>query len=279
MHAIRSSIIWPANFISVLRTFLTNTLQRRHLIWSFALRDLKGRFVGSLGGVLWAVVHPLVLLISYNFIFGRIFRARVPDGLEVGFPIYLFAGILPWLYFQDTLLRSSSCILDNANLVRKTVFPTEVLPVSLALSNLIMHLMTLLVLLLILASSGQLFWTALLVPLYLVLMLLLLLGMSWFAAALQVFLRDTAQVLTVALILWFWFTPIFYEREQLPDWLRPWMSLNPMTYVVEGYRDLLLRGQIPHWESVARLAICAVFAFVIGGAFFRSTKREFVDVL
>ena len=279
MHAIRSSIIWPANLISVLRSFLTNTVQRRHLIWSFALRDLKGRFVGSLGGVLWAVVHPLVLLISYNFVFGMIFRAQVPEGLEVGFPIYLFTGILPWLYFQDTLLRSSSCILDNANLVRKTVFPTEILPVSLAFSNLITHLMTFIVLLCILAVSGKLYWTALLVPIYLFLMVLLLLGMSWFAAALQVFLRDTAQVLTVSLILWFWFTPIFYQRERVPDWLRPWMSLNPMTYVVEGYRDLLLRGEIPRWESFARLATCAIVAFVIGGVFFRSTKREFVDVL
>lgn len=279
MPSIRSSIFWPVNLLTVSRTFLSNTLVRRHLIWNFAIRDLKGRFVGSLGGILWAVIHPLVLLVSYTVVFAGIFQVRVPAGLDVNFPLYLFTGILPWLFFQDSLMRSASCILDNANLVRKTLFPTEILPVSLALSNLITHLMTFAVLLLILIFYGTLSWTVLLLPIYLFLLILLVLGLSWLASALHVFLRDTSQVLNVALVLWFWFTPIFYERNQVPAWLRAFLILNPLTYVVEGYRDVLLRGQVPDWKSLGTLSFCSLLAFALGGLFFRSTKREFADVL
>jgi ABC-type polysaccharide/polyol phosphate export permease len=230
-------------------------------------------------GFFWSIVHPLVLLISYTFVFTIIFKAKLPDPLPDNFAIFLFCGILPWLYFQDTLLRSCTSVVDHSNLLKKAVFPSEILPVTIVFSNLITHLVGFAILLMVLAFFIGLSWTLLLVPIYLLLLLTLALGLGWLAASLQVFLRDTAQVLSVMLVLWFWFTPIFYQTSAVPEPYRSWISWNPLTYVVEGYRDLLLLKQLPDPSSLIWLAGFAGLAFVGGGLVFRNTKREFVDVL
>ena len=259
--------------------FLLKLVQKRHLIWNFVIRDLKGRYLGSVMGLLWSVVHPLVLLVSYTFVFSVIFEARVRGPMPDNFPVFLFCGILPWLYFQDTVLRSSTCVIDHGNLIRKTLFPSEILPVTLVLSNMVTHLVGLCILLPVLLYLQTLGWAALFLPLYFLLLAMLSLGLGWFAAALQVFLRDTAQVLSVGMILWFWFTPIFYQVEAVPLEYRSLVWLNPLSHVVEGYRSLLLVGEPPDVASFGSLAVFSVVVFLLGGIVFRNTKREFVDVL
>lgn len=264
---------------AIMASFVRNLALRRHLIWNFVVRDLKVRYVGSLMGFFWAVIHPLVLLVSYTFVFAVVFKVKVPEPVPANFPIYLFCGILPWLYFQDTLLRSSTAVVDNSNLIRKTIFPSEILPVTVVLSNLVTHLVGFAILLLCLVYLGTLGWPALLLPVYLFLLALLSLGLGWLFAAMQVFLRDTSQVLSVALILWFWFTPIFYQASAVPKPFAPLLRLNPLGYVVEGYRDLLLLGRLPDPASLGWLTLAALVAFFAGGFVFRNVKREFVDVL
>ncbi len=260
-------------------TFIRNMALRRHLIWNFVARDLKVRYVGSLMGFFWAVIHPLVLLISYTFVFAVVFKVKVPEPAPANFPIYLFCGILPWLYFQDTLLRCSTAVVDHSNLIRKTIFPSEILPVTVVLSNLVTHLLGFGILLACLAYLGTLSWPALFLPVYLFLLALLSLGLGWLLAAMQVFLRDTAQVVSVVLVLWFWFTPIFYQASAVPRQLAPLLNLNPLSYVVEGYRDLLLLGRFPNLAGLGWLGLFSVVAFLAGGFVFRNVKREFVDVL
>ncbi len=126
--------------VLVLIHFLSNLTLRRHLIWNFVRRDLKARYVGSLVGFFWAVVHPLVLLVSYTFVFAIIFRVKLPGPLPDNFPLFLFCGILPWLFFQDTLQRSCTSVVDNGNLLRNSIFPSEILPVVIVISNLVTHL-------------------------------------------------------------------------------------------------------------------------------------------
>jgi len=161
------------------------------------VRDLKSRYVGSVMGFFWSVIHPLVLLISYTLVFSVILKQRL--GEEAGttsFAIYLFCGILPWLIFQETLSRCSNVLIDHANLITKTLFPSEILPVTVLMANLVNHLIGL-----------GIFWTivllylekisvlVLLVPLYLLALLLFALGLRWFRASVQVFLLATSQVL------------------------------------------------------------------------------------
>ena len=259
--------------------FLGKMVRQRHLIGNFVIRDLKSRYVGSFMGVFWSVVHPLVLLASYTFVFSIVFRIK-PDLEQIdNFAVFLFCGILPWLYFQDTVVRSCTSVVDHGHLIRKTVFPAEILPLTLVLSNLVTHLVGFAILLVVLLYYSTLGWAVLLLPLYLLLLMLLSLGLSWLVAALQVFLRDTAQILSVMMIFWFWFTPIFYQIERVPRVFRPWIEFNPLSHVVTGYRRILLENGLPDLGSLCWLAGWAVIVLLLGGLVFRKTKREFVDVL
>lgn len=270
---------WAEAGFQITANFFGKLVFQRHLIWNFVVRDLRMRYVGSLMGFFWAVVHPLVLLISYTFVFSLVFRIRPQTTATDNFAVFLFAGILPWLYFQDSLMRSCNSVVEHAHLIRKTVFPSEILPVVTVLSNLVFHLVGLGILLLVLAWMNLLGVTVLLVPLYLLPLLVLALGLGWLVAALQVFLRDTSQVLSVVLVFWFWFTPIFYTVDMVPAAFQPLVSWNPLTAVVAGYRACLLEGQGMVWGAWVWLWAAALACFVFGGWVFRNTKREFLDVL
>jgi lipopolysaccharide transport system permease protein len=259
--------------------FFRKIVLQRHLIWNFAVRDLKKRYVGSFMGFFWTVVHPLVLLASYTFVFSIIFQIRPGLSRVDNFAVFAFCGILPWLYFQETVMRSCTSVTDNGNLIKKTLFPSEILPITVLLSNLATHLAGFGILLAVLAYMNLLNLSTLAIPIVLLPLLILSLGLGWLAAALQVFLRDTAQVLSVLLVFWFWFTPIFYEVERVPAPFKAWIALNPMSHVVEGYRSLLLENRWPDFSTLLHLYLAAAVAFVIGGLVFRNTKRQFADVL
>lgn len=259
--------------------FLRKIAVQRHLIWSFVVRDLRSRYVGSVMGFFWSVIHPLVLLVSYYFVFSIVFKVKPLLAGTDNFAVFLFCGILPWLYFQDTVMRSCHSVVDHAHLIRKTLFPSEILPVIVVVANLVTHLIGFAVLLVVLLYLNTLGWAALLLPLYLFLLIVLSLGLGWLVAALQVFLRDTAQILSVLMVFWFWFTPVFYQMENVPERFRPLIAANPLSYAVAGYRRLLLENQVPDVRSLLILAAFASVMFVLGGLVFRNTKREFVDVL
>ena len=268
-------------FWTIGRTFASNLMRRRALVGNLVVRDFKQRYVGSAIGWLWGAVHPAVLLLSYWFVFSLVFRVRLlPESGTDSFALYLFVGILPWLLFQDTVQRSVTAVLDYSNLITKTVFPSEVLPISMLLSGMLNHLLGLLVLLVILGLvAKKLTVFALLVPVYTLLLALFTIGVSWLVASLHVFLRDTAQALSIALIFWFWFTPIFYDANLLPEKMRFIARINPLAYIVEAYRKCLLVGQAPALGDLAITAAFAVTAFLAGGLFFRYAKRAFGDVL
>jgi lipopolysaccharide transport system permease protein len=259
--------------------FFRKILLQRHLIWNFAVRDLKKRYIGSFMGFFWTVVHPLVLLVSYTFVFSVIFQIRPGLSRVDNFAVFAFCGILPWLYFQDTVLRSCTSVTDNGNLIKKTLFPSEILPITVLISNLVTHLAGFGILLAVLVYMNLLSVSALAMPIVVLPLLILSLGLGWLAAALQVFLRDTAQVLSVMLVFWFWFTPIFYEVERVPEPFRSWIAANPMSHVVEGYRGLLLEHRLPELTTLLLLYAAALAVFALGGLVFRNTKRQFVDVL
>jgi lipopolysaccharide transport system permease protein len=255
---------------------------QRSLIRSFVVRDLRVRYVGSFMGLFWSVIHPIVLLISYTFVFSKIFgiRPRPEDTGTTSFALFLFCSILPWLYFQDTLQRSSTIIIDNANLVTKTLFPSEILPLTVLLSGFINHLIGFAILLcIIFFTLGKVSLFILLVPVYLVLLMLFTLGLSWFVSSLNVFVRDVSQILTVILTFWFWFTPIFYSTDRFPPKLLFLLRFNPLAHVVTGYRDCLLRMRMPDMRILAILAAASLAVFAAGGLFFRKIKREFADIL
>jgi len=265
----------------ILSNFLHKIWIQRGLIRNFVVRDLRTRYVGSLMGVFWSVIHPLVLLASYSFVFSLVLGMRpLPDSGTSSFTVFLFCSILPWLFFQDTVMRSATVVIENANLVTRTIFPTEILPLTVLLAALVNHAVGFVILMgVVLVSVGKVSVYVLMVPVYLAILVLFTLGLSWFVASLNVFVRDVSQVLTVILTFWFWFTPIFYSAERFPARLKFLVSVNPLAHVVAGYRDSLLRMSPPDPAGLALLTLAALAVFAAGGLFFRYTKREFVDIL
>jgi lipopolysaccharide transport system permease protein len=259
--------------------FAQNLVERRSLLFQLVRRDFDQRFVGSAIGWIWGLIHPLVLLISWMFVFQVCMRVNPPEGVG-NYPLFIFAGMLPWLLFSETVQRSASSLLDQANLITKTVFPSEMIPVSVFLSTLLSHLLALVLMIAVTAVwINQISVFLILLPLYLVVIGLLAVGLGWIVASLHVFLRDTAQVLSVVLTFWFWLTPIFITEKQFPPWARFLLAANPLYYVVRGYRTILLGSAMPDLEDLAIATAYGLAVFLAGGLFFRHMKRGFADVL
>ena len=259
--------------------FLRNLIERRSLLFQLVRRDFEQRFVGSAIGWIWGLIHPLVLLVAWTFVFQVCMDQKPPPGVK-SYPLFIFAGMLPWLLFSDTVQRSASSLLEQANLITKTVFPAEIVPVSVFLSSLVSHLLALA---LMVAAAGimenQISFFLVLLPVYMFLIGLFAVGLGWVFASLHVYLRDTAQMLSVVLTFWFWLTPIMITEDQFPSWAHFLLIANPMFYVVRAYRSVLLTADLPHAPDFAILAIGGCAVFVAGGLFFRHMKRGFADVL
>ncbi len=267
------------------RHFARNLIERRTLIFQLVKRDFQQRYVGSAAGWLWGLIHPLVLLGIYTFVFSICLRSPLGKGdVTQSYPLYLFSGMLPWLLFSETVQRSSGSLVEQANLITKTMFPSEIVPVSIFLSSLVSHLLAVILFVVVVAiSQGHLSPAIALLPVGMLLLGLLGVGIGWVAASLQVYLRDTAQVVTVAMTLWFWITPIMitessFPRDRYPHSVALVLAANPLVYVVHVYRQMLL-GRVMPWRDLGGAAAFAVVAFVAGGLFFRHMKRGFADVL
>jgi len=258
-----------------------NLVERRALLAQLVQRDFQQRYIGSAAGWLWGVVHPLVLLASYIFVFQVCLKVKLPpNAVTQNYTMYLFCGVLPWLLFSETVTRSAGSMVEHANLITKTVFPAEVVPVSIFLSTLIQHLIALA--LLIGATAFTLKTVSpmvLMLPLYMLFIGLLAVGVGWIAASLNVYLRDTAQILAVVMTLWFWITPIMINEQQVPQRFRAVILWNPMSWIVRAYRDRLFLTTWPDWQEIAVLAAYSIGVFIVGGLFFRHLKRGFADVL
>ncbi|MDX2266851.1 MAG: ABC transporter permease [Bryobacter sp.] len=261
--------------------FLRNLIVRRSLLYQMVRRDFERRFVGSVGGWLWGLIQPLVLLLSWTFVFHVCLRMQVPPGQgTTNYTVFLFCGYLPWMLFQETILRSSTSLLENTNLITKTVFPSELIPVSVFLSGLVNHALTFGVALLALVFwDGGISEFAWFLPLYLFFLGLFAVGVGWMVAAFQVYLRDTAQFVSILLTFWFWLTPIFIDVAQVPEQFRRFMLWNPLTHVVNAYRQHMLTHRMPDWGDFAILAGWSLAAFFLGGIIFKQLKKGFADVL
>jgi lipopolysaccharide transport system permease protein len=261
--------------------FARNLVEKRGLLYQLVRRDFEQRFVGSIAGWIWAVIHPLVLLLVWTFVFGVCLGVKLgPHEVTSNYPLWLFAGMLPWLLFNDTVQRSASSLLEHSNLITKTIFPAEVVPVSVFLSSLVSHLLAL-----GLAIAAIALWlnhfSAMLIflPVYMLLLGMFAVGIGWVVASLHVYLRDTAQVLIVIMTFWFWLTPIFITEDQFPVRMRFLIAGNPIAYVVRAYREALLSYHVPDFLDLGIVALWATAVFIAGGLIFRHMKRGFADVL
>lgn len=240
----------------------------RALIHSLVSRELKARYRGSLLGFLWSFVNPLLLLATYTLVFTVVLPNRAPDVQP--YYLFLFCGILPWTWFQASLAESSGVILASGNLIKKVLFPAEVLPAVTVLANLVHFLLGLPILFAILLWNGKLTWMALALPLPMLVQFVLSLGLALLLSALTVHFRDIQNILGHVLHLWFFSTPIIYSYATIAEGsaLRRVLRLNPMTHVVVTYQQMLFGGQVDHWRGLFLALLVGLVAFVIGAFLF-----------
>jgi len=255
----------------------------RSLLRQFTLREVLGRYRGSILGLGWSFFTPLAMLVVYTFVFVGVFRSRWPGAEEAGgvaFALRLFAGLMVFQLFSDVLGGAPTLITASPNLVKKVVFPVQILPLV-ALCAALFHfaLSGAILLLAALVFEHQLPVTALLAPLAVLPMLPLLAGLGWLLSALGVFVRDIARVIGVAMSLLLFLSPVFYALESLDPRWQFWMQLNPMTPVIGDLRRTVFLGLAPDWLVWwawlgIGLAVAAAGAWV-----FARARRGFADVL
>lgn len=258
--------------------------RHRGLVWQFARREVLGRYRGSMLGVGWALVSPLLMLAAFTFVFVGVFKARWPGaddghgGLEFG--LQVFAGLLIFNWFAEVAGRAPRLILEQPNLVKKVVFPLQTLTWVSLLSSLFHMLLGLTVLTAATAwARGELPWTALSLPLVLLVFVPFLLGVSWGLAALGVYLRDIAQMMGLVISLAMFLSPVFYSTLALSGTVAQLMVWNPLTLIIESVRHALLDGAWPDWKALTVYAGASLVVAWAGAALFEKTRRGFADVL
>lgn len=257
-------------------------VRHARLILDLIRRDVHGRYKGAIGGRLWAFMTPLLMLAIYSFVFGYIFKSRwtAAETGNVNFSIVLFVGLIFSNFLSDCLNRAPGLVVSNPNYVKKVVFPLEVLPWVAIGSSLFHAAISVLVLILAMATVGvSVPLTILLLPLVFLLFAPMVAGITWFFAAIGVFLRDLQQFVVVFSTALVFLAPIFYPRTMLPEHYRWVMSLNPLTFVVEAARDLVLWGRLPDLTATGVYAVMSLMVGWLGWAVFQTTKKGFADVL
>ena len=243
----------------------------RGLLKQFVNRDIRGRFAGSIAGLLWTVLMPLSQIITYFFLFSVIIKIRLPEA-EIGtgsFLIFFPAGPFPRLAISEALSRATGILQENTNLITKVIFPTELLPASAAVSAFFFNGVGFLIFLVYLVSQGFFGWTWLLIPFLVCFLFLFSIGAACFLSALCVFLRDTQQLLGIVLTIWFYFTPILYPISMVPESMQSLMKINPMLIYVDLFRQALLKHEFDMVNIVIFFSIFELLLFVYFFLFLR----------
>lgn len=265
-----------------LKSMFGSLWSHRQLILQMTKREVVGRYKGSIMGMLWSFLNPLFMLVVYTFVFSVVFKAKwgVGDESKTQFAVVLFAGMIVQGLFSEILNRSSGLIVANANYVKKVVFPLETLPV-IATGAALFHALASLAILLIafLLFNGYLHWTVVFFPLVLAPLLMLALGFGWILASIGVFARDVGQVVAVLTTVLLFLSPVFFPVSSLPPALRPWIMANPLTFIIEEMREVVVWGNLPNWTGLLVYFVCATAVAWSGYAWFQKTRKGFADVL
>lgn len=252
------------------------------LIYQLIKREIAVRYRGSKLGMLWSFLTPILMLVIYTFVFSIVFKARwgTTNDNNIEFALILFCGISVFNLFSEILIQSPRLIIGNVNYVKKVLFPLEILPLTLIGSALFHYIIQLLILLLgILFTYSTIHWTIVFLPLVLLPLLLVALGLSWFLASLGVFIRDIGHIISLFMQGLMFLSPIFYPVSSVPEKFRALLFLNPMSYVVEDTRKILIWGQMPDWGFMGTSLLLSTIIVIIGYIWFVKTKGGFADVL
>jgi lipopolysaccharide transport system permease protein len=268
--------------------FASKIVERFQALWRYrgfvagmVWREFKGRYLGSLLGSIWSILNPMAMIFIYTVIFSRMMQARLP-GVDdaMGYGVFICAGLLPWTYFSELLSRCPNVFVDHASLLKKIHFPRITLPVIVFWSSTINFIIIYSLFSVFLIVTGRFPGSAIvhLIPL-LVIQQAFVLGIGVFLGSLNVFFRDVSQMVGIALQFWFWLTPIVYPLDILPERVRSFVELNPMTSFVTAYQDIILKGQSPIWGNYTIYLLGSALALTAGFFVFSLLSNQLVDEL
>lgn len=248
----------------------------RQMIFSLVRKDLRGRYKGSVLGFMWTFINPLLQLAVYTIVFSIIMR----NGIEQYY-LFLFVALVPWIFFSSALTGGSTSILGSADMVKKIYFPREVLPISYITSSFVNMVLSFLVVFAVLLVTGYGFnlLALLYLPLIMAVEYILALGIALLSSALTVYFRDLAYILNIIAMAWQFLTPVMYSASQVPEKLMPVWRLNPMTSVIDAYRDILYYKQIPQVGTLAEALLLGIFVLVVGEIVFSKLQKGFAEEL
>ena len=257
--------------------------QHRQLIKQMAWREVIGRYKGSFIGVLWSFINPVLMLAVYTFVFSVIFKARwgIDGGdSKTSFALILFVGLIVHGLLAEVLNRAPSLIVSNVNYVKKVIFPLEILPTISLIAALFQSMVSILVLLLASAAINfYLPWTVVLLPVVILPLIILIVGLSWILASLGVFIRDIGQTIGIITTVMLFLAPVFYPLSAMPEKYQPYILANPLTFIIEQSREVLIYGHLPNWSGLGIYMLIAIGIAWAGYAWFQKTRKGFADVL
>jgi len=268
--------------ISAFREVTQILIRHRDLIWEMARRDISDRYAGQAFGLLWAVGHPLFMMALFVFIFAFVFKTKVGGTIQMplDYTTYILAGLIPWMAFQESMNKSCSAITTNASLVKQVVFPLELLPAKGVLASLLPQLVSTFVLLgYVLLVHGGFSLIYLLLPVLIMLQLLAMIGLAYMFAAIGAYFRDIKDFVQMFGMAGVYLAPIVYLPEMVPTLFKPVLYLNPFSYVIWCYQDVIYFGRIEHPYAWIVFPMLSITIFVVGYRLFRKLKIGFGNVL
>jgi lipopolysaccharide transport system permease protein len=266
----------------LLVSFITVLRNHNALIVDLARREVGERYAGQILGKIWPVVHPLMLMAVYVFIFSVVFKTKIASEYQMplDYTAYILSGLVPWLAFQEVMAKSSSLIVANSNLVKQVVFPVEVLPLKGVLSSLLPFAVSMFVLITyVLLSFGGLPWTYVLLPILVFFQVLLMIGVAFLFSAAGAYFRDLKDFVQVFTIMNLYLMPVFYLPMWVPSLFKPILYVNPFSYMIWCYQDALYYGGIEHPWAWGVFGIGSTIVFFTGYYLFIKFKTVFGDVL
>ena len=269
----------PTSLLALSKSLWRN----RELILQMTKREVVGRYKGSAMGLMWSFLNPVFMLVVYTFVFSVVFKARwgvVGEDSKTLFATVLFVGMIIQELFAEVVNRAPSLILSNVNYVKKVVFPIEILP-FISMATALFHSMISLCVLLMafVILNGLIHWTVVLIPFVLLPFIILVLGFAWMLASIGVFLRDVGQVIGMVTTIMMFLAPVFYPITAVPEKYIPFIMANPLTFIIEQSREVLVWGHLPNWTGLAIYTASSIVVAWAGFALFQKTRKGFADVL
>ena len=256
-------------FISKIKEIYTY----RHMLFTLVKQDINGRYKGSIFGFLWTLLNPLFMLLVYSIVFQFVFRSDIEN-----YPIYLFICLMPWNAFNNMIGAGTTCVSNNASILKKVYFPREVLPLSVVISNTIQYFFSVVIIFIALLVSGVgISWYALLLPLVVLVQITFAFGLILMLSAANVYVRDVQYMMNPIMMIWMYASPILYSISMVPEkWL--WLyKLNPMVSILQGYQNILYDQTLPDFKSLGIVFLVSIVICIIGYLIFNKLQRRFAE--